>query len=538
MKKLLTLILSLAIVAASLLCAFSANAEVAEGDYVYTPADSVGYENGKLDIRAGSALTGEALAKASPRITNNGIDGSNAMEIGGTDAYTRYLIIYRLKDGILSANTSYTIEMKIKRTAGKINTFNSGIFVSGSYVYSDTVLSDSQLSDEFQTFTFEHSISSRPCRLLINFTAASGGATLVIDDIKIYETADAEKTNLFTGENFYDNTTGTDAPGTFDKGKELWFDSDVDEELVYTPFESIGYRTNAAQTFGVVPELSSAGEGVKGSYAMKLTTAASTKAQLAFQAGSTSAYAPSTEYIIEIKIKKSSGAISGNLEIGMLNDVGISKSIAANELTNEYIYYKWSHTTNTATGWRYFIIKYTAGAEGVTLLIDDIKIYPKNSPDALVQFHGQSPKMDADCDFDSKVEYKLTDKCGEYSLVNNIILVDEADTAVSAFKTACSAPSIVTVKLLDGEAVMEDTAIVKTDAVLSATVEGNEATYTIAVKYDVNSNGSFDIADIVKAARISEGVTPSAAQLVAANATEDTVTDANILALRLALLAK
>ncbi len=403
MKKILALILTLALTLSMVCAGFVAEATVepTNSEYYWEPVDAIGYDEAQIDIRgtnADVALTAEEKEASKPRLVTGGVNGSNAMQVGGSYTYSRYLMHFRING--LKLDTTYVIEMDVKKVSGAIRTMQAGVWRAGAYNYSTTTYADADISsDAFTTLTFESSLSGSyiPHYLIVNFNTTSAGAVLLIDNIVVYEKEDSSKTNL------YDTSlaveTGSENPGTFDKEYKLWFDNEAEENLCYFPVDSIPYRTSG--TANVVPVLSNMGEGVKGSYAMKLETAASKQSTLYMQPAATSTYSASTEYVIEMKIKKSAGSIaSSNLLIGMNenNAWNWSKTITDAELSSEYTYFKWSHTTSATTGWRHFCFRYTAGSSGATLLIDEIKIYKASDANKtpIVFQNG----LEADCDFD------------------------------------------------------------------------------------------------------------------------------------------
>jgi len=412
MKKFLALILSLALifstVCTGLVTFASESNSQANPEYYWEPVDAIGYDEDQIDIRgtnADVALTAEEIAASKPRLVAGGVNGSNAMQVGGSYTYSRYLMHFRING--LKLDTTYVIKMDVKKVSGAIRNMQAGVWRTGAYNYSSTTYANADISsDAFTTLTFESSLSGSyiPYYLIVNFNTTSAGAVLLIDNIVVYEKDDTTQTNL------YDTSlaveTGSENSGTFDKGYKLWFDNAVEENLCYFPITSIPYRTSG--TANVVPALSNMGEGVKGSYAMKLDTPASKQATLYLQPASTIAYSHSTEYVIEMKIKKSAGSISANnLLIGM-NEGGWnwSKTITDAELSGEYTYFKWTHTTNATTGWRYLCFRYTAGSSGATLLVDDIKVYKASDANKtpIVFQNG----LEADCDFELDQTYYKT----------------------------------------------------------------------------------------------------------------------------------
>ena len=271
MKKVLAIILSLALVFSTTVCGFTAFAaeetDTATSEYYWDPVDKIGYEESMIDIRGG-ALSDEAIEAAKPRLVSGGVDGSNAIEVGGTDAYTRYLMHFRING--LELNKNYVIKMDVKRVSGAIRTLQAGVWRVGTLNFSETTYANADISsDDFTTLTFESALTTGtyiPYYLILNFNATSAGATLLIDNIVVYEKDDTTMTNIFNSGLQAD--TGSLNPGSFDKGYKLWFDDTVDPNARYFPITSIPYRTSG--TANVVPALSNMGEGINGSYAMKL----------------------------------------------------------------------------------------------------------------------------------------------------------------------------------------------------------------------------------------------------------------------------
>ena len=528
MKKFLAIILSLATMISAFAICVSAQTDKVEGEYYYTPADSVGYDQDKLLIQVANS-SGADLQAVAPRIASGGVDGSNAMAVGGEMTFDRYIVPFYITG--LKKDTVYVIEVDVKRTHGNIRKLQAGVWRSGAYNYSETYYENDDISsDKFTTLTFESSLSGTyiPYYLIFTFSTTSAGGTMLFDNIVIYEKNDETKTNLFDKNLNVD--TGTDRPGTFDKDRELWFDNTVDEELVYTPIEltAASHRTPDNLT----TEISNAGEGVKGSYAIKLIGSASKRSTLYFQGTKTGLYTVGSTYTIEMKIKKTAGAVSSDgLMIG-INEGNVlfwTQNISNDALTDEWTYYKWNHTI-TNDGWQYLAFRFTSGSQAATIMVDDIKVYlSTDATKTPIKFEAD---LDADCDFDAKVEYKPTGNCGEYQLVNDVILVPTMNTTVADFKTACDAPKSVALTVANGGTAMADADILKTDDMLQATVKGDKTIYSIAVKNDVNGNGALTITDLVRAYKIMSGsVEATDAQYVAAGAAEGSITVAHTAAL-------
>ncbi len=197
-------------------------------------------------------------------------------------------------------------------------------------------------------------------------------------------------------------------------------DNSIDPNVEFTPIDSIPHRTNNA-AMKSAPVISAAGEGVKGSYAMQIGSMTTTANTVYFQASSTSIIAPSTEYIVEMKIRKKQGSID-SLKIGFFgyNSTGanFSLTLTDSELSDEWQCYRWKHTTKSSTGWKLLDITYTA-QNGVILLFDDIKVYPSNdSQKTPVAFQNG---LAADATFDKVIEGGSGDNPGgntSYELVN------------------------------------------------------------------------------------------------------------------------
>ena len=530
MKKILALILTLSVIAGALLTCLSVHAADNEG-VGYTPIEN-------LTCKSTENLTQELSA------AGEGFNGSYAMKLTmANPASSKRSTIYFQGSSrtTLGDGGNFRIEFKIKKAAGSLGknaalndgTSDNGFavgFNSGSNWMWAGYLNDSDLSlTEYRTCSYEIALEKTTAwyQFAFRFYSGNDGVSLLIDDLKIYQIVDEQETLV-------EFQNGLEKDCDFDLAQYYIFDDTVDEELVYTPISltTSSYR----EATNLTPEIVSG--GIKNSYALKLTGAASRQSTLYFQPSGTNLFAQGSTYIIELKVKKTAGAVNTNgLTIG-INEGGTlywTKTLSDSELSDEWEYYKWEHTI-TKTGWQYLAFRFTSGSQAASIMIDDLKVYlADDATKTPLKFEAD---LDADCDFDAKVEYKLTDNCGEYSLVNNIILVDETDTAVSAFKTACSVPSSVTADILDGDTVMGDSVLIKTGAILSATIEGNNSTYAVAVANDVRPDGKFDIADVVKTYRITKGDGATEPQLLAAGAVNGNVGAAELNLIKTALLNK
>ena len=352
--------------------------------------------------------TNNAKMLSAPTLTalGEGVKGSYAMQIGTMETASNTVYFQASGTSIIESSTEYVVEMKIRKKQGSIDSLKIGFFgyntTGENYSF---VVEDDELSSEWQCFRWKHTTTSSGGWKFLEITyTAANGVVLLFDDIKVYKSNDANKTPVA-----FQNGLAADA--TFDtfishaKNYELVeFDNAVDPNVVFTPVGSIPCRTNNAKMLSA-PTLTALGEGVKGSYAMQIGTMETTSNTVYFQPAGTSIIESSTEYVVEMKIRKKQGSID-SLKIGFFgyNTTGENYSFVVedDELSSEWQCFRWKHTTTSSGGWKFLEITYTA-ANGVILQFDDIKVYKASDTNKTPLAFQDG--LAADATFDTLVSY-------------------------------------------------------------------------------------------------------------------------------------
>ncbi len=369
--------------------------------------------------------TNNAAMLSAPVLTElgEGVCGSYAMQIGTMSTKTNTVYFQPSGTSIIEKNTEYVIEMKIRKKQGEFDSLKIGFFgynTTGAN-YSFEVENDA-VSSEWQCYRWNHrtTTSSGWKFLEITYTAANG-VVLLFDDIKVYKANDAQKTPLA-----FQNGLAADA--TFDTSvshaknyEVLDFNNKTDPNVEFTPISSIPCRTNNAAMLSA-PVLTELGEGVRGSYAMQIGTMSTKTNTVYFQASGTTAIEKNTEYVIEMKIRKKQGDFN-SLKIGFFgyNTTGANYSfvVGDDEVSSEWQYYRWRHTTTSSNGWKFLEITYAA-TNGVVLLFDDIKVYKSNDEQKTpIAFQNG---LAADATFDTSVIYEKNYEIIEFddSVIENV----------------------------------------------------------------------------------------------------------------------
>ncbi len=318
-----------------------------------------------------------------------GVRESYALKLDGTGSNMRFYITIGSGVGGLKSDTEYMFMVKLRREGtGKINSFSYGYNAS----WKETAVfdyNDDMITDEYMCFggksTLHSEASSGWCHLSIGFNAEVG-ATLYVDEIVIYRTDDAEKSNIFT-------------TGTFDfMYYEKKFDNSVDPNTVYVPnkienytstrfFLGFGYDTNSP-THKDDPQLEDVsvveGEGANGSAAFKIV-GDGTSQQVFFRISVLGGMVNNCEYILGFKIKRGEAfdTTDASFRMGVIERSALHSAIGFNgeaidrNITDEYSYYYVHYTTtNECSGaWHYLAFTYTL-PEGAEIYLDDIEVIP------------------------------------------------------------------------------------------------------------------------------------------------------------------
>lgn len=154
-----------------------------------------------------SSVTGDKRDALRPRMSaiGEGMDGSCALVLGGdSEAITRYETSFAFPEkGSLKRRKNHTVKMMVKLAEGSVETFKLGIreTTSDSYVLE---IAGSELTGEWQELTFDYKTglqsNNHISRLLFSYTAAEGGATILVDNI--FVNMEGEEENVFEGGTF------------------------------------------------------------------------------------------------------------------------------------------------------------------------------------------------------------------------------------------------------------------------------------------------------------------------------------------------
>ncbi len=335
---------------------------------------------------------------------NNGVDGSAAMKIGPTSGKKNFFWQFAVEGTKYGGDTGDSFYMgktvRVAFTAKKVGTvsdFSLKFYKSGSWkqhVMLATELTDDWVRYETDiTFTsydmYVHSTNEDGTviyrgghnRLLFESNVAADSC-VYIDNIEVYAEAD-------------DFTENGCTLGTFDTF--LYAKNTVDntalEGVTYEPYDKAVYYQDGdwSNTWAedLIPAdeevvISESGEGVKGSYALKVVGTGNER-QFALDMGN-SALNPDTQYMLRFKAKTSSAAALTKFDIGISSrwkwqgSVPLGMSLA-NESGITEIGTDWNEYTTFVTtdesgsgSYRYTYFNYNL-ADGAILYVDDIEIY-------------------------------------------------------------------------------------------------------------------------------------------------------------------
>ncbi len=141
-----------------------------------------------------------------PQAVSGGVGGSYALQVGGAfGPIENYNIGIRFTEkGIWENNTEYEVSVKLKKTQGNLNFFIMGY----SEMTSDNIatLSDNDVTDEWFEYVWKFTTGDMASKAwnAITFTlsAPGGGATVLIDDLKVYEVSDDGKKEIYKNGSF------------------------------------------------------------------------------------------------------------------------------------------------------------------------------------------------------------------------------------------------------------------------------------------------------------------------------------------------
>lgn len=548
MKKFLALTLSLALIISTIVTCMLTQAtenweeSTSKTGLCYFPIENIACKSTEYVTQSLSEM-------------GDGVDGSYAMKLTSdiTTSKRSTIMFSNNSRTVFGDGGTFRIEFKIKKAEGSISKnngisdngfaigFNSSAQVNNSYWHWAGYLNDEDLSTaEFKSYSLTVDLTNTTgwYYLSIRYFAGDNGATLLLDDMKVYKVENTTET-LVAFESDMEADCDFDLDQTY---YSVPVEDDSHPAIVYTAASGVGDRTGTTSTHSSYADYTApaiVSGGVDGSNAVQIGAVSEsgiTDYRVVYQ---TRYWQSASVYTISMDVKRTSGEI-GTFKIALNDYTEDSLTLDNSRISDNWTTISFNvnieEYTATSAPWVYLLLTLNAPEGGAQLLIDNVKVTTVTDGATDVKFN--TATTTCNMTFDAKVEYKLTDTCGEYAIINNVIFIPQLNTQAQALKTACNAPESVTVSILDGDAALADTDVLKTDTVLSATVEGNETTYAIAVKNDVNSNGEFNITDLVKADEIMNGAEATLAQIVAAGANDGAISTTQIGAIITALLSK
>lgn len=141
-----------------------------------------------------------------PLSVKDGVGQSYALQLGGAyGPIEDYRVEIRFpKKGQWKNNTCYTVSIKVKKSQGSISFLKLG-FTEAVNSYPVT-LQDKNVTAEWAEFVFEFTSTDTASKnwnaISINFAAPAGGATLQFDELRVWETLDSSKTDIYQVGNF------------------------------------------------------------------------------------------------------------------------------------------------------------------------------------------------------------------------------------------------------------------------------------------------------------------------------------------------
>ncbi len=212
MKKILATILAISLILGTLFTGMGAVVSAETAAATSLPVDQVGkinmvpYVETDYDAVSNFGTNVRISNLDDVSITKTGVNGSYGLEVKGTGALTTFVL--KIDDGVsnLKADTVYTFEMKVK-SVGAVGNLSLGLRGghSGKWGGSWQINNGTAEITEWKTYKFE---VDNACASGVSPTddawegymvqvKAPEGATVYIDDCKIYEKNDAAQTNVF-----------------------------------------------------------------------------------------------------------------------------------------------------------------------------------------------------------------------------------------------------------------------------------------------------------------------------------------------------
>lgn len=364
-------------------------------------------------------LTGDNNTAAKPRTEKGiGFNKTAGMKFGAEGIATSYYetSLKFPNTGALQKDTKYIVEFKAKKGAGNVTDMKVGMLDNGqnaSLVYPCELKSE-LLTENWSRYSFEYvptyNVDSQWSSVAFNIKTDSTGGYMIIDDVIVYKADDPEKKNIFdygtfdTGvlKNKVEETATTvsdnlplDISGS--ATHIYWTDLVDDNKNAARPRteKGIGFNKTSGMKIGAY--------GIPTTYyeaSIKFPTLGSLKAD--------------TEYVIKFKVKTDKGNIA-NFKVGVFDNGDDAKAIYPCDLAGVYLEDTWSEfvfkytpTYKVAEQWSSIAFNIVTGAQGGSLIIDDVTVYESNDPEMKNIFVDGS--FDSECKSFAVTETPTTDK--------------------------------------------------------------------------------------------------------------------------------
>lgn len=364
-------------------------------------------------------LSGENKDLAMPRTEKGiGYNKTAGMKIGAEGIATGYYeaSLKFPKTGSLQNKTKYIVEFKAKKGAGNVTNMKVGILDNGGEakpVYPCELTADF-ITENWSLYKFEYipsyEVDGQWSSIAFNIKTDSNGGYMIVDDIVVYKADDIEKKNIFDY-------------GTFDTGvlknKVEETATTVSQNL---PLDVSGstthiYWTNLADEHKTTARpRTEKGIGFNKTAGMKIGAEGMqiTYYEASIRFPELSSLKADTEYVIKFKAKTDKGSVD-NLKVGVFDNGGDAKAIYPCDLAGAYLDDTWSEfvfkytpTYKVEDQWSSIAFNIVTGADGGSLVIDDITVYEANDPKMTNLFTDGT--FDSDCKSFAVTETQTTEK--------------------------------------------------------------------------------------------------------------------------------
>lgn len=372
----------------------------ADANIVYSPYDIESLKHDNLFGFTGSIEDEMSTLSLSE---GKGTNDSYALTISG-DNKSHTVLLPFAKNGTLRDNNEYEIALKIK-TEGPAGVVGFGI-CENKTVHEYISFSDKDYEEfftsEFAYYGFKYTTaaecSGHKNYIAINFNLPKN-AKLYIDNIEVYNTAAAVKTELYKSGNF---------DYAYIKSKPI-------ENAVYQPYDIEEYSpiSNYTEESRWLKNNECASivrdEGINNSCALKLEGTARELNCAVTIGQAAGALKANTKYIFDFKIRKSQQGKIDKFEV-VYETTNFNFRVPVMSYGDEsfsdggYVRFRGTVVTPDKPGnyWDHFHISFKA-AEGSAIYIDDVSIYAAEEPDKNIFPEGSFDFMYFSGEFDNSV---------------------------------------------------------------------------------------------------------------------------------------